>query len=140
MLADPSHTRKFSNDDAIANRRTVPSARGSIGSLKEPMSRLCGVLKTFVKIGVGIGRTGTEGRFLRKGHENGPCINDSEKPSNTEESCARNGYRGRGRNQPTCRRVRRSYCGLVHHLFFYFFAGHVGGSGFDFGSTRIYER
>src|SRR4029077_18905325 len=60
------------------------SARGSIGSLKEPMSRVCGVLKTFVKIGVGIGRTGTEGRFLRRGHENGPCINDSEKPSNTE--------------------------------------------------------
>jgi hypothetical protein len=54
------------------------SARGSIGSLKEPMSRLCAVLKTFVKIGVGIGRTGTEGRFLRKGHENGPCINDSD--------------------------------------------------------------
>jgi hypothetical protein len=35
-------------------------------------------------------------------------------------------------NQPTCLRVRRSYCGLVHHLFFYFFAGHVGGSGFLF--------
>ena len=32
MLADPSHTRKFSNDDAIAIRRTVPFRKGSIGS------------------------------------------------------------------------------------------------------------
>jgi hypothetical protein len=28
MLADPSHTRKFSNDDAIAIRRTVPFRKG----------------------------------------------------------------------------------------------------------------
>jgi hypothetical protein len=32
----------------------------------------------FVKIGVGIARTGTEGRFLTKGHENRQCINDSD--------------------------------------------------------------
>jgi hypothetical protein len=32
MLTDPSHTRKFSNDDAIAIRRTVPFRKGSIGS------------------------------------------------------------------------------------------------------------
>jgi hypothetical protein len=28
MLTDPSHTRKFSNDDAIAIRRTVPFSQG----------------------------------------------------------------------------------------------------------------
>jgi hypothetical protein len=31
-LTDPSHTRKSSNDDAIAIRRTVPFRKGSIGS------------------------------------------------------------------------------------------------------------
>ena len=31
-----------------------------------------------MKIGVGIRRTGTEGRFLMKGHENGPCIDESD--------------------------------------------------------------
>jgi hypothetical protein len=42
MLADPSHTRKFSNDDAIPIPRTVPFRKGNYWKLKEPMSRLCG--------------------------------------------------------------------------------------------------
>ena len=32
MLADPSHIKKFSNDDAIAIRRTFFCAKESIGS------------------------------------------------------------------------------------------------------------
>ena len=34
MLADPSHTRKFSNDDAIANRLTVPFREGKYWKFK----------------------------------------------------------------------------------------------------------
>jgi hypothetical protein len=40
MLADPNHTRKSSKDDAIPIAERFLSARGSIVSLKEPMSRL----------------------------------------------------------------------------------------------------
>jgi hypothetical protein len=35
MLTDPSHTGKFSNDDAIAIRRTVPFRKGKYWKLKE---------------------------------------------------------------------------------------------------------
>jgi hypothetical protein len=42
MLADPSHARKFSNGSAIAIRRTVHSAEGSIWKFKGILSRLCG--------------------------------------------------------------------------------------------------
>jgi hypothetical protein len=65
MLADPNHTRKFSKQDATEQ---FLSARGSIVSLKEPCLG-CAVIKTFVKIGVGIGHTATGGKFLRRGHE-----------------------------------------------------------------------
>ncbi len=41
MLTNPSHTRKFSNHDAIAIRQTVPFRKGKYWKLKEPMSRLC---------------------------------------------------------------------------------------------------
>ena len=41
MLADPNHTRKSSKDDAIPIAERFLSARGSIVSLKEPMSRFC---------------------------------------------------------------------------------------------------
>jgi hypothetical protein len=42
MLADPNHTRKFSKEDAIPIAKKFLSARGSIVSLKEIMSRFCG--------------------------------------------------------------------------------------------------
>jgi hypothetical protein len=67
MLADPSHIKKFSNDDAIAIRRTFFLRKGKHWKLKKPRSRVGAVIKTFVEIGVRIGRTGTEGRFFRKG-------------------------------------------------------------------------
>jgi hypothetical protein len=67
MLADPNHTRKFSKQDAIPIAQQFLSGRGSIVSLKEPCLG-CAVIKTFVKIGVGIGRTTTEGKSLRRGH------------------------------------------------------------------------
>jgi hypothetical protein len=67
MLADPNHTRKFSKQDAIPIAQQFLSARGSIVSLKEPCLG-CAVIKTFVKIGVGIGHTTTEGKCLRRGH------------------------------------------------------------------------
>ena len=42
MLADPSHTRKFSKEDAIPIAEQVSySAKGNIVSLKKPMSRFC---------------------------------------------------------------------------------------------------
>jgi hypothetical protein len=66
MLADPNHTRKFSKQDAIPIAEQLLSARGSIVSLKEPCLG-CAVIKTFVKIGVGIGHTATGGKFLRRG-------------------------------------------------------------------------
>jgi hypothetical protein len=66
MLADPNHTRKFSKQDAIPIAEQFLSARGSIVSLKEPCLG-CAVIKTFVKIGVGIGHTATGGKFLRRG-------------------------------------------------------------------------
>jgi hypothetical protein len=68
MLADPNHTRKFSKRDAIPIAEQFLSARGSIVSLKEPCLGYA-VIKTFVKIGVGIGHTATGGKFLRRGHE-----------------------------------------------------------------------
>jgi hypothetical protein len=42
MLADPNHTRKSSKDDAIPIAERFLPGRGSIVSLKEPMSRFCG--------------------------------------------------------------------------------------------------
>ena len=73
------------------------------------------MIKTFVKIGVGIEHIATGGKFLTRGHENGRASTTPirGKPSNMEQTCARNGLIGEGDpsvNQPTCRRVRRSYC------------------------------
>ena len=50
MLADPSHIKKFSNDDAIAIRRTFFLRKGKHWKLKKPWSRVGAVIKTFVKI------------------------------------------------------------------------------------------
>jgi hypothetical protein len=77
MLADPNHTRKFSKQDAILIAEQFLPARGSIVSLKEPCLG-CAVIKTFVKIGVGIGHTATGGKFLRRGMKNGSCIDESD--------------------------------------------------------------
>jgi hypothetical protein len=41
--------------------------------------------KTFVKIGVGFEHTATGGKFPKRGHENGPCIDESDtRDRNTE--------------------------------------------------------
>jgi hypothetical protein len=79
MLADPNHIRKFSKRDAIPIAEQFLPARGSIVSLKEPCLG-CAVIKTFVKIGVGIGHTATGGKFLKEGYENGSCIDDTGLP------------------------------------------------------------
>jgi hypothetical protein len=36
------------------------------------------MIKTFVKIGVGIGHTETGGKILRRGYEIGPCTKESD--------------------------------------------------------------
>ncbi len=41
MLTDPAHTRKFSKDNAIAIRRTVPFSQGKYCKFKGTLSRLC---------------------------------------------------------------------------------------------------
>ena len=67
MLTDPSHTRKFSNHDAIVIRRTVPFRKGKVfGGLKEPCLG-CAMVKTFVKIGVGIEHTTNWRKILQQG-------------------------------------------------------------------------
>jgi hypothetical protein len=69
MLADPSHTRKFSKDNAIAIRRTVPFPQGEVFvSLKKPCLG-CEVIKRFVKIDVGIGHTANGRKLLSKVHK-----------------------------------------------------------------------
>jgi len=56
------------------------------------------VIKTFVKIAVGIEHIATGGKFLTRGHENGRASTTPirGKPSNMEQTCARNGLIGEG--------------------------------------------
>ena len=67
MLADPNHTRKFSKDDAIAIRRTLPFHKRKYCKFKGTYVSVVQCFKTFVKIGVGIGHTATGGKFLKEG-------------------------------------------------------------------------
>ena len=61
---------KFSNDDAIVIRRTVSLPQGKNWKFEGISVSIVRVVKTFAKMGVGIGRTGPEGRLLTaRGHE-----------------------------------------------------------------------
>jgi hypothetical protein len=88
MLADPNHYKKIEQGGCHPDRGTVPFRKGKYCKFRGTAVSGRAVIKTVVKIGVGIGHTATGGRFLRRGHENGGASTSAIRGSRaTRELC-----------------------------------------------------
>jgi hypothetical protein len=88
-------------------------------------------MSQFVKIGVGIGRTGTEGRFLRKGHENGLRYGGNRAAQSRAVQGMDKGERA-GPGEPVHVPKSPELLRVGSSSVFCVFAGHVGRSDFLF--------